>query len=248
MRTKGGDTTVPSNTLLGEMTVALGGAPLGESLAAANEHSKRAHKRRKRDARLRHDAERPPNSFERYRILAEIIDEGRKVVDLADHKARYALVVIGVVNTGVFFLLSRAHLVMGVAVNVTPWLIGVLVVYAGLTFRFVFHAVDTLRPRQMRATGLAPDARQAGHHGALGLLHWETVAQYELGPYRRAWGTVRMEELNAELVLIEHHLSRLIRAKYIALERLYRGLGLLLLLAGVQLVAYAAFALMLRQA
>jgi hypothetical protein len=54
-----------------------------------------------------------------------------------------------------------------------------------------------------------------------------------------------MEELNAELVLIEHHLSRLIRAKYIALGRLYRGLGLLLVLAGVQLVAYAVFALMM---
>jgi hypothetical protein len=97
----------------------------------------------------------------------------------------------------------------------------------------------------MRSTGLAPDGGQAGHHGALGLLHWETVAQYELGSYRRAWSTVRMEELNAELVLIEHHLSRLIRAKYIALGRLYRGLGLLLVLAGVQLVAYAVFALMM---
>ena len=245
MRAKDDDPTEPKNELLPETAIALGGAPLAEPLAAATEHAKHAHKRQKRDARLRHDAERPPNSFERYRILAEIIDEGRKVIDLADHKARYAMVVIGVLNTGVFFLLSRAHLVLSLPSNVTPWLIGVLVAYAGLTFRFVFHAVDTLRPRQMRATGLAPDGGQAGHHGALGLLHWETVAQYELGSYRRAWSTVRMEELNAELVLIEHHLSRLIRAKFLALGRLYRGLGLLLVLAGVLLVAYAAFALMI---
>lgn len=244
MRTKDHDPMVSKDGLVRETTIALGGAPLAEPLAPATEHAKRAHKRQKRDARLHHDAERPPNSFERYRILAEIIDEGRKVTDLADHKARYALVVIGVLNTGVFFLLSRAHL-LSLPVNVTPWLIGLLVAYAGLTFRFVFHAVDTLRPRQMRATGLAPDGGQAGHHGALGLLHWETVAQYELGSYRRAWSTVRMEELNAELVLIEHHLSRLIHAKYIALGRLYRGLGLLLVLAGVQLVAYAACALMI---
>ena len=39
-------------------------------------------------------------SSERFRILIEMVSEGRQVVDLADHKARYALVMMGVLNAG----------------------------------------------------------------------------------------------------------------------------------------------------
>jgi hypothetical protein len=78
---------------------------------SADQDEKLGHKLRRHDAKLRRDAELPPRSFERFRILADIVDEARRVTDMADHKARYALVVMGVLNAGVFFLLSRAHLV-----------------------------------------------------------------------------------------------------------------------------------------
>ncbi len=80
--------------------LALGGAPLPAARVSADDHDKAARKRRKSEAKLRRDAERPPESFERFRILAELVNEGRRVVELADHKARYALVVIGVLNAG----------------------------------------------------------------------------------------------------------------------------------------------------
>jgi hypothetical protein len=95
----------------------------------------------------------------------------------------------------------------------------------------------------MRDTGLAADAAEVNNHGALGLLYWETIARYDLETYRKAWSGVRMEQLNAELVLIQHHLSRLIKAKYAALGRLYRGLAVLVALAAAQLVVYSAFTL-----
>lgn len=91
---------------------ALGGAPLIELPSLDGEH-KRARKRRKREAKLRQNGERPPDSFERFRILAELVKEGRQIIDLVDHRARYALVVIGVLNTGVFLVLSRGHLFAG---------------------------------------------------------------------------------------------------------------------------------------
>jgi hypothetical protein len=53
---------------------------------------------------------RPPDSFERFRITAELVAEGRQLVEIADHKARYALIVLGVLNPAVFEVISRPNL------------------------------------------------------------------------------------------------------------------------------------------
>jgi hypothetical protein len=221
--------------VLDRLEAALGGAPLPQPIV--DEGDKKA---RKREAKLRRDAERPPDSFERWRILSELVNEGRQVVDLADHKARYALVIIGVLNAGVFFLVSRAHLFGDVPPAIKPWMIGFVIVYAGLTFLFVYHAVDCLRPRQLhyadkpRGDGTRPDAPR-------GLLYWEAIATYDLPSYQRAWSEARMEQLNAEVVVIAHHLARLIGAKYAALGRLYYGLAALIGLGGVLLAVFTLF-------
>jgi hypothetical protein len=215
----------------------LGGVPLPEPVT--DETDKKARKRRKREATLRRDAERPPESFERFRILSELVGEGRQVVDLADHKARYSLVVMGVLNAGVFFLMSRSHLFGGISPALKPWLIGFLVVYAALTFLFVYYAVDTLRPRQLRyADTMATHGDLGAGAAPRGILFWETIAAYELEAYRRAWSGVRMEQLNAEVVVIAHHQARLIRAKYVALGRLYWGMAALVVLAGILLTVF----------
>jgi hypothetical protein len=197
-------------------------------------------KHRKREAKLLRDATRPPRSLERWRILMDVADEGRRVAELADHKARYALVVMGALNAGVFLVLSRAHLISDLPPLLKPWLIGVLVAYAGLSCLFVYHAIQCLRPRWLRdavgqggATGPAP----------LGLLYWESIANFDEKAYRKAWNTVRMDQLNGEVVVISHHLALLIRYKYRALARLYRGLAVLVILAALQLLVYGVVVL-----
>ena len=132
----------------------------------AGESDKQSRKRRKREAKVRRDSERPPNSFERFRILMELISEGRQVVDLADHKARYALVVMGVLNAGVFLLMSRAHLFADLPQSVKPWLLGFLITYAALSFVFVLHAIDCLRPRRLHYAQLLSSAAGLAAHGA----------------------------------------------------------------------------------
>jgi len=52
----------------------LGGAPLSGADRTLGDHDKHARKRRKREAKQRRDAERPPGSFERFRILSELVD------------------------------------------------------------------------------------------------------------------------------------------------------------------------------
>lgn len=217
-----------------------------ETLSPPPGDDKAARKQRKALARLARDAERPPKSLERYRVLLDSVDEGRRVVELVDHKARYALVVVGVLNAGVFFLLARGHLVADLPAAAKPWLIGFLIVYAALTFVFVLEAIDSLRPRLLRDTGFLdqsgapPEPRS---RGPLGLLYWESISGRSLEQYRRAWSAVTMEQLTDEVVVISHHLARLIAAKYRALGRLYAGLTALVILAALQLVIYAGFAL-----
>ena len=240
MATRHHDTT--TRPPIDEQGIALGGAPLPAAIPSAD-HDKQARKHRKREAKLRRDAERPPESFERWRILLELVTQGRQVVDLADHKARYSLVVMGVLNAGVLFLMSRAHLFGGMSPHAKPWLIAFLAVYGALTFLFVYYAVDCLRPRQMRYVyTMATDVDGEGHTPR-GLLYWETIAAYELDAYRRAWSGVRMEQLNAEVVVIAYHLSRMIRTKYVALGRLYWGMTALIILAGILLAVFTAFSL-----
>jgi hypothetical protein len=220
----------------------LGGAPLIESASFDEEH-KNARKRRKREAKLRRDAERPPDSFERFKILAELVKEGRQIIDLVDHRARYALVVIGVLNTGVFLVLSRGHLFSGGPSVARAWMIAGLLAYAVVTVLFVYYAVDCLRPRRMQYGHLmnAQATENDPHPGPRGVLYWETIASYDLDAYRRAWSAVRMEQLNAEVVIIAHEQARLIRDKYGVLGRLYTGLAAAVVLAGVLLGVFAMF-------
>jgi hypothetical protein len=230
-----------------EQLPALGGAPLATAGPIGETDDKETRKHRKREAKLRRDAMRPPESFERFRILAELVNQGRRVVELADHKARYALVVIGVLNAGVFFIISRGHLLADLPQAIKPWLVGLAILYSALTFIFMYYAVECLRPRRMEYLDfmLANDGidTPVARYSPRGILFWETIAKYELEAYQRAWASVRMEQLNDEVVVIAHQQARLIRSKYAALQWLFRGLAVLLVLAGVLLAVYTGFVL-----
>ncbi len=91
----------------------------------------------------------------------------------------------------------------------------------------------------MSATG----GGELSAHSPRGVLFWETIAEYELDAYRRAWSGIRMEQLNAEVVVIAHQQAGLIRAKYVALGRLYWGLAMLVVLGALLLTVYAGFGL-----
>jgi hypothetical protein len=106
----------------------------------------------------------------------------------------------------------------------------------------VFYAVDCLRPRPLHYAELLGD-RDGGRPGPLGILYWEAIAGYDLEDYRRAWSEARMEQLNAEVVIIAHSAARVVRAKYRDLMRLYWGLAGLVVLACALLLVLTAFGL-----
>lgn len=201
--------------------------PLGD------EPSKRARRLRKRLEKLQQDAVRPPDSFERFRILEALVGEGRQLVELADHKARYALVILGVLNAGVFVVISRGHMIASLPPGLKPWLVGALFVYALLTLLFMLHAIDCLRPRRLGYADLLLDRPS--------LVFWDAIATTDLETYRQAWAGARMDQINAEVVLIAHRESRILDVKYTALGRLYIGLATLVILASLLVAVYAGF-------
>src|SRR5262245_65629423 len=83
---------------------------------------------KKRD-KLREDAHRPLDSWERYRALTDVLDDAMELVDLADHKARFALVIMAALNVAMFFVASRADLAARLPPRWQPFLAGYFLVY-----------------------------------------------------------------------------------------------------------------------
>jgi Pyridine nucleotide-disulphide oxidoreductase len=177
-------------------------------------------KGRKREAKRRRDVQRLPDSYERFKILLEVIGEQRHVVDLEDHRARYAMVIMAATNAAVFLVASRVAGNGHLPAALPHWLLGVVVVYVAATLLFILTAVDCLRPRSLQRKGL---------------LHWEGAVMHDVAEYETAWSEVRMDQLNQEAVLIAHMLARMIDEKYRANRRLYGGLAVLIVLGAVLL-------------
>jgi hypothetical protein len=177
-------------------------------------------KGRKREAKRRRDAQRLPDSYERFKILLEVIGEQRHVVDLEDHRARYAMIIMGAINAAVFLVASRVAGNGNLPTALPHWILGVVVVYVTVTLLFILGAVDCLRPRALQRKGL---------------LHWEGALRHDVAEYETAWSEVRMDQLNREAVLIAHMLARMIHEKYRANLRLYGGLAVLIVLGAVLL-------------
>ena len=210
-----------------------GWSPAGVTAAVAQGKEERL--RQKAARKRQRDAVRPPESRERFRILLEVVDQERSVVEIADHKARYALIILGVLNAIIFVLLGRGGVFRALPDSLKPWLVGLIAVYAGLTFLFVLHAIDCLRPRELDGEGSVHRA------GIPGLLFWEGIVQHDRAAYHREWAEVRMDQLNTEAETIAYRASHLVRAKYRALHRLYNGLVVLVFLCTLLLVAYAVW-------
>jgi len=225
------------------MKATLDGSQLSPVMPAGREpelEGKRARRLEKAEARIRLQAALPPEPFDRFRIITECISEARQVVDLSDHRARYALVIIGVLNAGVFALISRSHLLAALTPAVKSGLVGMLIVYGVLTMAFVLHAIECLRPRPLDRA--LPGVPAPPGTEPLGLLFWEVVGRQDLASFHAKWDRVRMAQINREAEAIFHTLSGVVRAKYRALHRLYLGLVVLVVLATlvVGVVTWAA--------
>jgi uncharacterized protein YjiK len=192
----------------------------------------------RRQQKLREDAHRPLDSWERYRALTDVMDDAMELVDLADHKARFALVIMAALNVAMFFVAARADLAARLPARWQPFLAAYFLVYVLVALYFFLQAIESLRPRKNQ-----PRVRYFGEAGLeehpLGVRFYEDILSRDLEAYRRAWREIRIGQLNNEVAVQAHALAEINRAKYGALRRLYIGLQVMTLM-GVGIVGLAA--------
>jgi uncharacterized protein YjiK len=161
-----------------------------------------------------------------------------ELVDLADHKARFALVIMAALNVVLFFIGTRTELVREIPAALQPWLGAYVLVYVFIALYFFIQAIESLRPRKSQPQ-VAYSGETAFQEHPLGLRFYEDILGRDVEAYRRAWREVRLGQLNNELAVQAHALAAINRAKYAALQRLYMGLKTMTLMA-VGLVTVAA--------
>jgi len=202
-------------------------------------------KRRRKEAKLLAESTRPLDPRERYRALVDSLEEAQDLVELADRKARFALVIMGALNIAFFFLATRAEIVDYLPVRLRPFLGFYLLLYAAVALFFFLEAIESLRPRRFRPQ--LPYPGEGGpEHYPQGLRYHEDIVQRDIEAFRRAWREVRFGQLNAELSVQNHVMARINVDKYRSLRRLYGGLRVLTLLAG-GLLAILALSMLFHQ-
>lgn len=196
--------------------------------------AKKGKKEEKKQRKLLKDAHRPMDSWERYRALTDAFDDALELVDLADHKARFALVIMGALNALLFVLGSRTTLFDAIP----TWLAVYMGIYTFTALYFFLQAIESLRPRKSQ-----PNVQYRGDADLedypVGLRFFVDVLRRDVEAYRRAWREVRIGQLNAEVAIQIHALANINRAKYAALNRLYLGLQIMTVMAALLLAASA---------
>ena len=194
----------------------------------------------KKQKKQQKDAIRSLDSWERYRALTDAIDEANDLVDLADHKARFALIIMAAVNVVLFFSADAMDPLKSKSFTLQIVLGGYLFLYILTALYFFLQAIESLRPRKSQPQ-VTPVEQTGIEEFPLGIRFYEDILRRDVDAYKKAWQDVRIGQLNAELAVQAHALAAINQIKYAALRRLYMGLKIMLLMA-VGLVGLAGLA------
>lgn len=210
--------------------------------SVAAELEKKEKKRLKKLQKALEEARRPLDAWERYRALIDAAEMEQDLVDLADHKARFALLIMGTFNAVTFIVGTRSEAIALVPQQLRVWLSLYLGVYALLALYFSIQAIESLRPREAKPNVRYPGAAGLEAH-PMGLRFFADVLTRDVNAYRSAWRSIHLGQLNAEVAIQVHALARINKAKYGALTRLYRGLkAMTLLTAGlITVIAFLGY-------
>src|SRR4029450_4438145 len=192
----------------------------------------------RKQQKLRVDAHRALDSWERYRALTDVLDDAMELVDLADHKARFAIVIMAALNVAIFFVATKFDVTARLPGHKQHSVAVYFLAYVLIAVYFFLQAIESLRPRKNQ-----PRVRYFGETGLeehpLGVRFYEDILTRDLEAYRRTWREIRIGQLNNEVAVQGDGLDEINRAKYRALGRLYLGLQIMTLM-GLGLVGVAA--------
>jgi hypothetical protein len=211
------------------------GAPLAPAPSSEPEP-----KPRKKELRRLLGEARRLDPWERYRALNDAVDEAYEVIDHCNREARFALLVMGILNAFVVISASRAEVVGSLDTAQRTVAAGLLGIYAVTAIFFVHHAIAALHPGKFRprlGEWKSQDTVPAG------LRYYEDVIARDVFGHWKAWHDVTIGQLNAEIAVQFHSLCVKTEVKRVALTRLFGGLRVMTMLVAALMVlfVYAAW-------
>jgi len=205
--------------------------------------AKRARKRADKAGRRKSDDRHEPLALrERLRHQWDVLDLERRMLENAEHRVRYGLIIFGAVNTGVVLLLARQPLIAPLSPSLALLLRGMAALYVLVAFTVLAGALRSLRPglsaRQITRLVRSEFVPERRDQVLLSLIPTgEGLAR--LSELHRAWRTVSAEQLSAELTQASLIISTDMEGKAIVMRRLYASLGVMLTLAAAVVAGLA---------
>lgn len=185
----------------------------------------------KADRRLKKQAEsegQPLSSWERYRALSDQIDHMLDVIEMADRRTRFAMVLLGMLNAA-NLLIAMQRDVLG-ATTVNQMVVqGYVACYVLLSMYFMFHAVSALKPRSRQMGRTEHAVREPGP----GLRLVDDILGHDPDDLYELWRTTPAGVLSRELSIQVYLLARTTSEKYAALSKVYTGVVVLLALTAI---------------
>ncbi len=176
--------------------------------------------------------------WERYRALMDVLDTYTDLLEHADRKTRFALIIMGLLNAVNFLLVARTDVFGVTAALVGAALAVYAAVYAFLSLFFFSQAIEALRPRSAKFfhdSGLG----EAPHAATKRLRSMAHVALQSPEAFYDFWKEASLEQLCREVAYTAQSMAAINMEKYAALERVYRGLIALTALTALLLSALA---------
>lgn len=162
---------------------------------------------------------------DKYRALVNAVKAAQDLIDLADKKARFALVIMSVLNAVAILLVVRGGDVAFPRTGILSKLVPLeLVTYAVVTVYYISQAISALRPRGVQPPPLNTLPSTVEPAVSMRVLFYADVIARDRASYQHLWTDLRMDNLITELADQLWVLSSINRLKYSALDRLYYGL------------------------
>jgi hypothetical protein len=178
---------------------------------------------------------------DRYKALVNGVKATQDLIELGDKKARFALVIMSVLNAVAILLVVRGGDTLIPKVGGYAILIGFeFVAYAVITVYYISQAIAALRPRAVNPPPLSSLPNIVEPKVSMRVLFYADALARDRESYRNVWQSLRMDNLTTELADQLYTLSWISGQKYKALDRLYYGLTIMTVLLAV-LIGTIAF-------
>jgi hypothetical protein len=178
--------------------------------------------------------------WERYRMLTDILEQYTDIVELADRKTRFALMILGALNAVNLIIVGRPEIISENAIGTVPGLGVYVTVYVMLSLFLFVQAIGALKPR---IAGIVVPTEKNGRPDVLGLRFIQNILHGGFDEYYAKWQRAQFSHINRETAMAVRVVADIITLKYKALDRLYAGLLVLVFLTAglITALVYSRF-------